>query len=87
VQNCTSNVHFNLLDLRTRMRFCTQFASISVQNMPLDGEVGGGRCEAYAGTKTAFFYLETLFNPTTLAGELDGQDRRRRNENGERERS
>jgi hypothetical protein len=28
-----------------------------------------------------------FLNQPTLAGELDGQDRRRRNENGERERS
>ncbi len=55
--------------------------------MPLDGEAGDGRCGAYAGTETAFSYLETLFIQPTLAGELDGQDRRRRNENGERERS
>ena len=58
-----------------------------MQNKRLDGEVDGSHCEAYAGIETASTHLETLFNPTTLAGELDGQDRRRRNENGERERS
>jgi hypothetical protein len=58
-----------------------------VQNKRLDGEANSRACAALAGTETASFILETLFNPTTLAGELDGQDRRRRNENGERERS
>jgi hypothetical protein len=58
-----------------------------VQNTRLDVEADGGTYAALAGTETASFHLETLFNPTTLAGELDGQDRRRRNENGERERS
>ena len=69
------------------MRFCGRLAPISVQNKRLEVEVDDWACGALAGTETASFILETLFNLTTLAGELDGQDRRRRNENGERERS
>ena len=77
----------NFLRLGTRKRFEPRLAPFSVQNMRLDVEADGWVRAAVAGTETASFIFETLFNPTTLAGELDGQDRRRCNENGERERS
>jgi hypothetical protein len=87
VQNSTKIVLTDLPHFRFPTRVQGRFAPISVQNMPLEAEDHERQGAAVAGTETASFNIETIFNPTTLAGELDGQDRRRRNENGERERS
>jgi hypothetical protein len=41
VQNCTKKGLFDFLHLRVGMRFCGEFASISVQNRQLEGESNG----------------------------------------------
>ena len=75
------------LHLVLRMQLSRRFGSNSVQNTRLDGKQKAGSVRLTLAQKLHSLTSKHFLTQPTLAGELDGQDRRRRNENGERERS